>query len=304
MTRWLFFILLLANIGALIWGYPRMVSDPAPERGAAALGNLMLLSELQEVTEPETGRPVESLDPPAELLPESEPSELAAVDKDEEVEAAQPPVATVESEPLAEEAVPSPVAEPQVPFAPVAPETPTLAAPAPEQKTPETPSAPPPPALVCMSVGPLNLQSEAEKLRLQLLAKGVKATHRSESVQEQAGFWVLIPPQKSREKAAELVKLLKLAGITDLWRFTSGELAHAISLGLFRSMDRAVIRRKAVVAKGFAAEVRPRFREKSRHWLDFSFQGEPPLPAEAWAALLREYEDAKQGPRPCDKQAG
>ncbi|EGV50094.1 SPOR domain-containing protein [Candidatus Endoriftia persephone] len=301
MTRWLFFILLLANIGALIWGYPRMVSDPAPERGAAALGNLKLLSELQEVTEPETGRPAESLDPPAELLPESEPSELAAVDKDEEVEEAQPPVVTVESEPLAEEAAPSPVAEQQVP---VAPETPTLAAPAPEQKTPKTPPAPPPPARVCMSVGPLDLQSEAEKLRLQLLAKGVKATHRSESVQEQAGFWVLIPPQKSREKAAELVERLKLAGITDLWRFTSGELAHAISLGLFRSMDRAVIRRKAVVAKGFAAEVRPRFREKSRHWLDFSFQGEPPLPAEAWAALLQEYEDAKQGPRPCDKQAG
>ena len=41
----------------------------------------------------------------------------------------------------------------------------------------------------------------------------------------------------SEQLRADIQERLKKAGISDLWRFTEGTLANAISLGLFRDRE-------------------------------------------------------------------
>ena len=73
--------------------------------------------------------------------------------------------------------------------------------------------------------------------------------------------------------------------MTDLWRFTSGKLAHAISLGLFKHESRAEIRRKAIAEKGFDVEVRPRYRQKTQYWLSYSYTDASSMTDGQWSEL-------------------
>ena len=143
-------------------------------------------------------------------------------------------------------------------------------------------------------MGPLGKRDEAERLSLRLLALGVQTDLQTELTDEQEGYWVLIPPQENREDAVVIVNRLREAGVSDLWRFTSGSLAHAISLGLFRNESRAEIRRKAIAAKGFDPEVRPRYRQKTRYWLGFAFSGDSPVTDEHWKTIVRTYPGVEQ----------
>ena len=104
----------------------------------------------------------------------------------------------------------------------------------------------------------------------------------------------MIPPQENREAAMVIVKRLREAGITDLWRFTSGSFANAVSLGLFRNETRAEIRRKAVAAKGFDAEVKPRYRQKNAYWLAFAYSGDSPLTDTDWSSIAEIYPGIEQ----------
>jgi cell division protein FtsN len=135
----------------------------------------------------------------------------------------------------------------------------------------------------------LEKRSQADKLSVSLLAMGLQTEMRTESIDQQEGYWVLIPPQHNREAAVAIVKQLREAGISDLWRFTSGSLAHAISLGLFNQESRAEVRRKDIAAKGFEAEVRPRYRQKNTYWLDFSYTGAAPLSEVDWSSIAEIY---------------
>lgn len=180
------------------------------------------------------------------------------------------------------------------------PETADLAALAPPQEEPAALEIPPPPPTpICGQVGEFDKRSHAELLSVRMLAQGARTEITSETSNRQAGFWVLIPPQGNRQSAIAVAKELEAVGITDLWRFTSGNLAHAISLGLFTDEERAQARRDKIAGMGFNPEVRPRYREQTRYRLEYRYTGKPPLNADNWREITRKYPEIERQEKPC-----
>ncbi len=264
--KWLFYILLVANLGMFIWLFPQR--DGMASRGSppADVGQLLL------VDEPAGDANVATQDAPPAILPLPPVTEAGAPGTPEPSQPAE---------------------SPQLP-AVVEADEPPLAEETPPPEPPEPPSEP-----ICASVGAFGKRSQAELLSVRLLAQGVKTEIASEAINEQAGFWVLIPPQPDRETAIKIAKQLEAAGVDDIWRFTSGKLAHAISLGLFRDQERAQARRDKIAAMGFEPEVQPRYREKTNYWLNFQYTGESPLNEDRWQELSEENPQFELNESPC-----
>ena len=136
-------------------------------------------------------------------------------------------------------------------------------------------------------------------MSVRLLAQGAKTEISSESSNEQAGFWVLIPPQRDRAGAIAIANRLEKAGITDLWRFTSGDLAHAISLGLFRDEERARARRDKIEDMGFNPVVKPRYREQTRYRVSYRFPSGATASEANWQEISEQYPEIERREQPC-----
>jgi hypothetical protein len=266
MMKWLFSTLLIANLGMFIWLVPQHKGGDEVSSRPDDVGRLLLVgerkeqaSDLNDTTERETA--VASVEEPPSQEPQAEEAPVPGQ---------APPLVAVSEQ--AEQAAP-----PQ----------------------PGREEIPPPSAPICGTLGIFNKRSQAELLSVRLLANGVKTDISSESSNKQAGFWVLIPPQKDRASAIRVAKELEAAGVADLWRFTSGSLAHAISLGLFRDQERAKARRDKIADMGFNTEVRPRHREQIDYWLNYRYTGTSPLSELQWQELSEENPKLERSEVPC-----
>jgi hypothetical protein len=256
--KWLFFILLLANLGMFILIYPQQ-AEKKVENSLPDVGELYLYHEIAEFKSDQAG--VES---------------TSATDE-ETVDADQEPQATAEQAKSRQEDLP------------VTPQT----APKPELSTAvaETAAEPEVTAPICRTVGFLESRSDAEIVSVSLRALGLKPDLQSETSNQQAGIWVLIPPQASRRDAIDIAERLERDGVSDLWRFTSGELVHAISLGLFRNQERAEARKKEIADLGYAAIVKPRYRQLTKYWLYFQETTPTPDTKQGLAELVSKFPD-------------
>ncbi len=155
----------------------------------------------------------------------------------------------------------------------------------------------------CFAFGPFNKQNEAEDVADRLDVLVVDIQGREEIREKQVGYWVLIPTQRSRQAARRKVQELLDAGIKDVWRFSKGDLANSISLGLFSNRAPAERHRQAVRRKGFAAEVRPRIIDETSYWLDFRSTDVQGLPTDLLQELVRDYSGTKLSTRACPADA-
>lgn len=295
--KWLFFLLLLINIGLFVWIYPQQ-PPPQPEPiYLPGVKRLVLLSEAKQATheagalpdglgrshaqglEAQVGK---SIPPVQDLPPEVESATPA---QDMPFASAAVGEAAIAVDPPSEVAAESPIQGATSPSAGFG------SAIQPEQSARVVQPGPP---RQCRRIGPLAKRSQADKLSLSLMAMGIRTELQTESSDEQDGYWVMIPPQQNAEAARAIVKKLREAGVSDLWRFTSGSLADGISLGLFRHESRAEIRLKEIAAKGFDAEVRPRYRQQNRYWLDFAFRVDSPLSEADWNRIAEIYPGLEQ----------
>jgi hypothetical protein len=304
--KWFFFLLLLINIGLFVWIYPQQPPpQPEPIR-LPGVKRLVLLSEVNQATA-ESGRASELDDLPESTLEVRVDQPLtSAQDLQPAVEGPSPAsVSSSGSEALSESSADLHTQSEGGKLMPKRTEpdraTEFGSRVKPEQSGNDVRSGPP---RQCRTIGPLGKRAQLDKLSISLMAMGIQTEMQIESTDEQEGYWVMIPPQQNREAAVAVVKRLREAGVSDLWRFTSGSLAHAISLGLFRNESRAEIRRKAIAAKGFDAEVRPRYRQKNTYWLDFSFTGDSPLSEADWNSITEIYPGLEQHSRDCAVMGG
>ena len=270
--KWLFSILVVANLGMFIWLFPQQDSADAQTQRMEDVGQLRLVNEIR----------VEVQKRSPEVLTEEAVSE--------------PPVIVSDPEPLGELQVAVATDSTGVPAEsePSARNQDDQDVSADSQAVSEPEEEP-----RCASIGAFTKRSQAELLSVNLLALGVKTEITSESANEQAGFWVLIPPQSDREAAITIAKDLEKAGVADIWRFTSGRLAHAISLGLFRDEERAQARRDKIAAMGFKPEVQPRYREQTQYWLNYQYSGESPMSDALWQDLQEENPELELDESPC-----
>ncbi|MEO8040596.1 MAG: SPOR domain-containing protein [Betaproteobacteria bacterium] len=101
------------------------------------------------------------------------------------------------------------------------------------------PAPPPASADTCIEWGPLSAEELGRaRAALEPLALGGRLSTGPAPVT--AGWWVYIPPQKSREAADRRVAELRKLGIADSYLVQDhGEWDNAVSLGIFRNEDGA-----------------------------------------------------------------
>jgi len=124
--------------------------------------------------------------------------------------------------------------------------------------------------LQCRRLGPFEEQPTAAAAA-ELLSTAGYETHLERRVERsKSGYWVLIP---RREEDLDFVIVnLELAGIQDFWRFETGDLAGAISLGLYSDTKQAQQRQRELREKGFNAEIRSRQVKRPGYWLETSYR--------------------------------
>lgn len=164
------------------------------------------------------------------------------------------------------ESSPLPAPEIAPPVEP-APAEPAPTEPAPAEPPPAEPAvvpapSPAPPAL-CHAWGDLSA-SEADRLVQRLRRIGITAA-RSRSETPEA-WWVRIPPQRNRSEAERRVVELNLLGVSDTFIVQeSGPNQNAVSLGLFKTENRARILLGQLRAKGVEnAGIEPRMSTSYR----------------------------------------
>jgi cell division protein FtsN len=139
---------------------------------------------------------------------------------------------------------------------------PTAVEPPPAEPAVVPAPSPAPPAL-CHAWGDLSA-SEADRLAQRLRRIGITAA-RSRSETPEA-WWVRIPPQRNRSEAERRVVELNLLGVSDTFIVQeSGPNQNAVSLGLFKTENRARILLGQLRAKGVEnAGIEPRMATSYR----------------------------------------
>lgn len=260
--KWFFFILILINLGLFLLIYPQQ-QEVEISYATTDVGELRLASELsQSATVDET-----------DTVKDEEAMQTMDSKADPEAEQTQPAdAAVVEAQSQAELELeadkPSETAD-----VAVEPEMVTTSDVVPR----------------CAMVGYVETRSAAEEISVRLRALGLKPELQSETRNEQAGYWVLIPQQATRREAVKIAKRLEESGVSDLWRFTSGELVHAISLGLFRDEVRAGDRKREIDALGFESVIQPRYREKTNYWLRYQANDPTGISDQDWSRLVKDF---------------
>ena len=123
---------------------------------------------------------------------------------------------------------------------------------------------------VCYTYGPIPNQEESDLLSKWLDERGIAYTERQTNKQGKQLFWVYLAPRESREEAVADMNDLKQKGVKDMLLVREGDLLNAISLGLFSSQASVNRRLNEIQAKGYQSIVVPYSGDNMIHWFDVS----------------------------------
>ena len=135
-------------------------------------------------------------------------------------------------------------------------------------------SAPPdltqPGATACYTLGPLDAGAPVEDMRVWLDAKGASVDVHIDERREVTLHWVFFPPRASRAEALAEVARMRAQGIEDIVVVPKGDMANAISLGVFSRTEGRDRRLQQLSKKGHHPSTAPRYRAKVATWVDVS----------------------------------
>jgi hypothetical protein len=134
------------------------------------------------------------------------------------------------------------------------------------------------PEMVCRSVGPFTSQVESRRAAAMLAETGRVPLQRVTEGEVWLGYWVYLAPFDSSEAADEVAQALARALVEDFYIIRSGDLANAISLGVYSQTEGAEARLEEMRERGFPAEITDRYRSAPVYWLDFAEAADDPLP--------------------------
>ncbi len=142
--------------------------------------------------------------------------------------------------------------------------------------------------LMCFSVGPFARKAAARAAQKRLKKWGVQAKRRVHKTVAE-GFWVIIPPLKSRKVANRQIKKIKELGIRDYFLVATGSQKNAISLGVFSKSSSARRRLAEMKKKGVKATISAVDLPKRSYWLDWP-SAEAALTVEQLARLQKTFQ--------------
>nr|MBS0019007.1 SPOR domain-containing protein [Gammaproteobacteria bacterium] len=124
----------------------------------------------------------------------------------------------------------------------------------------------------CYTLGPIASDDEREQLRAWVMAAGGAAQVRLGERRELALYWVYLPPFSTRAEALGVAQEMAHLGIKDIFVIPRGDMAHAVSLGVYTRDSSLQRRLRQLKAKGYDASVLPRYRVEAASWIDAKFQ--------------------------------
>jgi hypothetical protein len=124
----------------------------------------------------------------------------------------------------------------------------------------------------CQRLGPFETHDNAQAVANGLLVHRIVSRVLKDSLVFNEGYWALVPPQGFQETMNELQTRLKKEGFDDVLRFTDGDMANSVSLGLFKSEMNAIKQVRKAESLGLVATVKPKTVEQVSFWLEFDLK--------------------------------
>lgn len=154
------------------------------------------------------------------------------------------------------------------------------------------------PAKTCYSLGPILDIKDKNSLERKLQKSGFKIKHKAITDKEPKSYWVYFPAEKSLADARAVVSQLQAAKLKDYQIIRKGKFTHAISLGLYNGYSRAKIRVGRLKKLGFDPKIQTRYKQVTRHWLDFQETDAKRLNTSVWEKI-QEDNPLQKLARPC-----
>lgn len=155
---------------------------------------------------------------------------------------------------------------------------------------------------LCTLVGAFEKLLKAEYFVERLQSLGLQASVKNVVVDSDPGYWLHLPPEKSRKDALRRLSELQRRGI-DSYVIPSGNLANGISLGMFSGRAGAESMQQRIQQQGYKPEIVEVPREQKEIWV-FLPEGEAAkLSDERWAELLSSEEYLQKRQNVCSDVA-
>lgn len=119
----------------------------------------------------------------------------------------------------------------------------------------------------CFQWGPITDETRAREVLNLVKPESDQASLIKKPSDLTDGWWVLFPKAHDLDTAKANRKMLLEKGVTDLWLFDKGALQGAISLGLFKTRNRAEQAQKTFTEQGIITEVVPRQVRNEAYWV-------------------------------------
>ena len=129
----------------------------------------------------------------------------------------------------------------------------------------------------CYTIGPLENEDDISALGTWFSAQGSQATLRSDERREVSSTWVYLPPLESRDAADDRMREMQAASIDDIYVIPRGDMANAISLGLYSQNETLQRRVSQLEERGFTPSVLPRYRTATASWFDVTTSAAQPM---------------------------
>lgn len=139
------------------------------------------------------------------------------------------------------------------------------------------------PAKLCYSVGPLENQDQIDQVGGWLRDHGAEATLRTDERREVSLYWVYLPPFPTMHDADEQRAQMQDQGIDDIYVIPRGDMAKAISLGLYSRKSSLERRLKELRGEGYEPTVAPRYKTTTASWYDVQVEAAEGFPAAAFS---------------------
>lgn len=124
---------------------------------------------------------------------------------------------------------------------------------------------------ICLSVGPLRSDRDIEEVGDWLRREGGSLELRVGERREITLYWIFIPPFETAVKANEEAIKLRAQGIDDIAVIPGGDMANAISLGVYSRRTTLERRLAELHELGHDPSLVPRFRTQQASWFDVRF---------------------------------
>lgn len=138
----------------------------------------------------------------------------------------------------------------------------------------------------CYELGPFVDKEEARSVQRQLEKYDFHIQYKSGVKKEIIGYWVFLPPERSRALGRLKVEEVKLKGLTDVMLLTNNSPKLAISLGLFKDKMFANKRLLKAQSLGLDAKMEIRYKDQDNQWLLIETTQKQDLPQDEWLNIL------------------